>query len=55
MKLKEFIRDAHLKPWDGVIILVLILSSFYRFYFWPNANSGQRSRLAGRWDRNQTF
>ena len=28
MKVKEFIRRAHLKPWDGVIILVLILSSF---------------------------
>ncbi|WP_430612874.1 NusG domain II-containing protein [Enterococcus sp. DIV0876] len=28
MKYKEFIRNAHLKPWDGVIILLLILSSF---------------------------
>ncbi|OTN77952.1 hypothetical protein A5886_003053 [Enterococcus sp. 8G7_MSG3316] len=26
--LKTFIRNAHLKPWDGVIILLLILSSF---------------------------
>ncbi|HCE12668.1 MAG TPA: hypothetical protein DEQ24_07980 [Enterococcus sp.] len=27
-KLKAFIKNAHLKPWDGVIILLLILSSF---------------------------
>ncbi|KPG72012.1 NusG domain II-containing protein [Enterococcus sp. RIT-PI-f] len=27
-KLKTFIKNAHLKPWDGVIILLLILSSF---------------------------
>lgn len=27
-RLKTFIKNAHLKPWDGVIILLLILSSF---------------------------
>ncbi len=47
-----YVRDAHLKPWDCVIILVLILSSFLPlFYFWPDTNGGQRSRLTGRWDR----
>ena len=28
MKIREFIKTSHLKPWDGVIILLLILVSF---------------------------
>lgn len=28
MNIKEFIKNSRLKPWDGVIVLVLIMSSF---------------------------
>ncbi|KAF1304637.1 NusG domain II-containing protein [Enterococcus saccharolyticus] len=28
MRVKEFIKQSHLKPWDGVIVFLLILSSF---------------------------
>ena len=28
MKIKEFIRASHMKPWDFIIILILIVSSF---------------------------
>lgn len=28
MKIKEFIKSSRLKPWDGIIVLLLILSSF---------------------------
>ena len=28
MNIKQFIKDSHLRPWDGVIIFLLILSSF---------------------------
>lgn len=28
MKIKEFIRASHMKPWDFIIIFILIVSSF---------------------------
>lgn len=31
MKIKTFIKKSRLKPWDGIIILLLILSSFLPF------------------------
>jgi Uncharacterized protein conserved in bacteria len=28
MKFREFIKSSHLKPWDGIIVVLLILVSF---------------------------
>ena len=45
MKLKEFIRDAHLKPWDGVIILVLILSSFLPIFIFGQTQTADKEAV----------
>ena len=34
MKVKEFIRRAHLKPWDGSSFWYWYLARFYQFWFW---------------------
>ena len=45
MKLKEFIRDAHLKPWDGVIVLVLILSSFLPIFIFGQTQTADKEAV----------
>ena len=45
MKLKEFIRDAHLKPWDGVIILVLILISFLPIFIFGQTQTADKEAV----------
>ncbi len=55
MKLKEFIRDAHLKPWDGVIILFDPQLFLPIFIFGQTQTADKEAVLRVRWDRNQAF